>query len=318
LKNLDKKSLLILLIYLAGLILFSLVNPASAIEGRIQLEETLRIDETTAGQQFRNLSNVAYDGSKDEILITDTDANRVYIFNRRGEISGVLGRGEELQFPTGVVSDGKGTIYVGEKESGVIKVFEGEAGRVSGSYRTIVLPVKEGEKKASPCGMAISSGGDLLVVDSINGWILVFDPDGEFRYRIGRGGREGKAFSFLRDIALDARGYIYAASSGIDPLKVFDQDFNYLHTVQDLLMDTEVVTDPISITVDRKKRLWVLDGAGRNLKIYDPSGHLVQTIKKDEIPGGLFLPLDIEFDVFDNLMILERGADRLRVFSLRY
>ncbi len=307
-----------LLICSAVIINVLLVSPLHAFDSGIKLEEILSIDESIAGQQFIDLKSIAYDRSRDEVLVTDAGAHRVYIFNRRGALKGILGRREELRYPTSIAVSGKGKIYVGEKESGVIKVFEGAEERFSGAYKKIVLPVREDEKKPSPDRMEVGPEGELYVADGANGWILVFGSDGEFRYRIGRGGKDTKGFFLLRDVACDSRRFIYASSRGIDPLMVYDREGNCLRPLRDPGTDVEEIINPIAIAVDARNRLWVLDETEMGLWIYDPSGHHVQTIGKGEIQGGLFLPIDIEFDPFDNLYILERGAGRLRVFSLIY
>jgi tripartite motif-containing protein 2/3 len=312
------KSLLFPLICSPVMVSVLLFSPLYASDLGIKLEEILSIDESVAGQPLIDLKGVAYDGSRDEVLVTDAGAHRVYIFDRRGAIKGILGRREELRYPTGIAVDAKGKIYVGEKESGVIKVFEGAEERFSGTFKEIVLPIREGEKRPSPDRMDVGPEGKLYVVDGTNGWILVFDSDGEFRYRIGKGGGSKKGIFMLRDVACDSRKFVYASSRGIDPLMIYDNEGNYLRPLRDPGIDIEEIIKPIAIAVDGRNRLWVLDETEMDLWIYDPSGHHVQTIRKGEFQGGLFLPFDMEFDPFDNLYILERGTDRLRVFSLVY
>ncbi len=284
-------------------------------QGSIELEEALTIDGTSSGLRFQNPSDIAYDGTRDEILMADVDAGRVYIFDRHGELSGALGRSGELRLPYAVAVARDGTIYVAEKGSHAIKIFRGEKGRIGGAPDRWDLPGKVGNEVASADKLAVDSRGDLWVVDGSNGLVFVFDHAGSLRYRLGARGRGSGGFRSLRDLSIDPRGLVYTVSGGMDPLRVFDIGGNPLYSVGGDDENGEGGGDPVCTAVDNRDRLWVLDGVEGCLRVYGPTGLLLQTITKDQVPGGLFLPVDMETDEFGDLLVLERGAGRVRVFS---
>lgn len=298
-----------------GVTIFALILEARGAD--LRLEEVWTLNGEAGGHPFRSLSSLAYDITKDEYLLADTDAKQVIILDRRGELSGILGREGELRAPVGVAADGKGRIFVGERDRGEIKVFAGGDTRLSEPPEVWNLPSTDEGIGPSPGKMAVGPAGDLYVVDSTGGWILVFDAERRFRYRIGSQGREKKAFSFLQDVACDARGWIYAASRGTYPLTLFDRDGAFLRPVRDIRAVAEDVVDPIGLAVDAHNRLWVLDGARNRLVVFGPQGQHIGTLEESDFRGGLFLPVDIEFDRYDHLVLAERGAARVRLFVPR-
>jgi DNA-binding beta-propeller fold protein YncE len=296
--------------------IFAWTAPASSLGGSVSLEEILMIDRTADGRPFRTPSSVVCDPMTDEILIVDTDAGQVAIFDRHGEMTGLLGKRGELRFPVGVAVGPKGTVYVSERGASAIKVFDGETGRQTGSFTEIHLaPDPSSSESISAGKMAVGPSGDLYVVDESGGTVRAFEPDGKLKFLLWNRGEAGKGFPSLRDVVVDPLGAIYTASRGLDPLNLFDRKGRYLHPVRDQRLDVEDVSDPVGIAVDGRNRLWVLDGAREDLRVYDPSGQHLQTIREDDIPGRLFFPVDIEIDRFDDILILERGAGRLRKFT---
>lgn len=289
---------------------------SQANAGEIRLEEEIVIEKGPDGRPFQRLTSVAADRTRNEILIVDSDFNRIFVSDRRGEIATILGRREELKNPVGVAVDGKGAVYVSERNIAKIKIFQDEAERMSGNFSEFDLPFEK-NRGISPGKMAVGPEGRILVVDEKNGWILVFDSERNFEYRIGSSGRDGKPFKSIVDAVFDARGVLYSAGRGLNPLSEFDKGGEFVRSIEDIRIELEVI-QPIGIAVDSRNRLWVLDGVRNSMTIYGPAGNHIQTIEEGEIPGGLFLPVDIEFDGFDNLLVLEQGAGRLRVFSQRY
>lgn len=306
----------ILIALMTGLFLFQTTG-TMALGVTVQLEEILAIERGPEGRPFQRLTSVIHDRSRNEILIVDSGANRVYILDSRGEFKNVLGRGEELKKPVGVAVDRKGTIYISEHNSATIKIFEGEAGRMSGTFSEMVLPVENGEI-VSPGKLAIGPEGRIFVVEEKKGWIFVFDSERKYQYRMGSKGMEGQGFTSIADVASDPRGTVYSASRGMNPLNEFDRSGQFVQPIRDPRNEMEEIIDPVGIAVDSRNRLWVLDRTRENLSIYGPTGSHMETIEEEDIPGGLFIPVDIDFDGFDNLLILEQGSGRLRLFSQRY
>ena len=306
----------VLAMMLPALILF-LAPGSHAWVGEVSLVEEMVIERGPDGRSFQRLTSVAYDRSRNEIVIVDSGADRVYALDRRGEFTNILGRGGELREPVGVAVDGKGAIYISERNAPKIKIFEREPGRVAGTFTELVLPV-DADEAVSPGKVTIGSAGTIFVVEEKNGWIFVFDSERNFLYRMGRKGKDGKAFHSLIDLACDSRGIVYSASRGLDPLNEFDKRGQFVQSVSDPRADMEEVIHPVGIAADSRNHLWVLDGTRESISIYGPASEHVQTIEEGDIPGGLFLPVDIDFDVFDNLLVLEQGAGRLRVFSQHY
>jgi DNA-binding beta-propeller fold protein YncE len=303
---------------IGALCLFGLPGPSPAAEAAVTLEEILVIDTASAGLPLGNPVDVACNRRTGEILVADTDAGHVAVFGRGGEPIGLLGRDGELRQPVGVAVGPDGVVYVSERGSGTLKVF-GAARRTAAVPELVLSREGPGEGPPTAGRMAVAPDGRLCVVDGRNGRIRVLDPRGEGRQvRLGPGGSGDGRFSSPRDVAVDGRGWIYVAARGADPLTAFDREGVFLHVVRDLRMAVEDVSDPVGLRTDSRNRLWVLDAAREEVRIYGPVGQHLHTITGKGFRGGLFLPVDIEIDAFDRVLILERGAGRVRVFEPRF
>jgi len=179
-------------------------------------------------------------GANGEKIIADTGNNRIVILDGSGNFvrsfgsQCKLGEGEaggcvdpdgdgplELgdgQFfePWGIDADAQGNIYVSDTWNGRIQVFDNEGNflRKWGRYGSTNGELTDANALFGPRGLAVDSGGNLLVADTGNKRIIQFTPDGELVNQVGGGGVILGRFEEPVDVAVNQLdGSVYVSDA---------------------------------------------------------------------------------------------------------
>jgi DNA-binding beta-propeller fold protein YncE len=150
-----------------------------------------------------------------------------------------------------------------------------------------------------PAGVAVDPRGNLWVADSLNGWFVIFSPEGVVLETWGTRGNEDGQFEFQchgeggGDVAFDAAGNIYVADAGNGRIQKFAPDRTFLTSwlsegriVDSQLLvtgrGTQGVVDrpplcPGAIAVDGQGRVVVSDRGASKIEVFDPGGRPLAT-----------------------------------------
>ena len=124
--------------------------------------------------------------------------------------------------------------------------------------------------------------GEVFVADQRAPRILIFGPDGEFRYQIPG----GDVFSSVYDVAVDPEGYLFAAVRHQLRLAIFELDFDGLPLGEVVLSGLpDGVDEPLikSLAISPSgDRLYLLDRANNAVWITGRDGSLVGSIDLTE------------------------------------
>ncbi|TDA67495.1 MAG: hypothetical protein D9V47_10560 [Clostridia bacterium] len=161
--------------------------------------------------QFNYPVGVAVAGNR--VYVSDLNNHRIQVFDMGGGYQGLFPSGEkQVLAPTAITADRQERIYVVDKASQSVKVFD-KAGRllneIGGGYGEISLRF--------PMGLALAGRGDMLIADSGNARLLLVDDMGEVR-------KEAKSAVMPRGVAVDAYGRIYVADSFNHRIIQFDDN----------------------------------------------------------------------------------------------
>ena len=238
---------------------------------------------------------------------------------------------DSLNFPTALVadSDGSGYIHVVDRANGRIVVIDSQ-GRKSFEYGSLVsngfiqdiavghdgnfyfTTASHDVKIVSPAGViintfgqdesgnnilnfprgiAILATGDIVVADSGNARLVIFDPNGEVLMTVGSYGREEGFFLSPRALAVDNQDRIYVA----DPLQlrvsVFTSSGELLHSFTPLLNDGTPGA-PISFCWKPDNTLYIAAHPQHIASASPPSAP-----PSSPPPGLPILPADIDGDL---------------------
>jgi hypothetical protein len=96
-------------------------------------------------------------------------------------------------------------------------------------------------------------------------------------------------------------------------LRPFESIFTYLDEIK---LQGIKPSDAMAFAIDSAGAVYVIDKAYKQVKKFDKSGHLIQTIGSPGKGPGLFvLPWNLTCDVKDNLYVLDLAQSRVNVFD---
>ena len=192
--------------------------------------------------------------------------------------------------PYGVASIDGDTIYVSDHRLGYIQKFDANGNSISKLGDFGFYGAADGQLR-KPAGLAVDSRNNLLVANSGNNQIVVFDEEGNIQEVFGIYGQQPGELDRPYGVSVSAKGNVCVADTGNGRVQVFDRNYNFLHS----FAATKGVTvlpliSPVSVRVvrlDGKELLLICDtGQGRAL-LTDIEGEFVS-----EFRPGLIEPTD--------------------------
>ncbi len=227
--------------------------------------------------------SVAVD-SLGNIYVGDGKRGRVDILSRSGEVTGVLGQGDdEFTLPAfmAIHEDADGAhVYVVDTRQDVIKRYRGSSGALEISFGG--TGSGDGQLRA-PAGIAIA-GDELTVVDRGNSRLQVFTADGVFLRKIEppkdncgflcffEGATQGRPHD--TGLWIGAGGAMYLAETSKGRLVVLNNTGTGIGTVGDFGESPGKLRVPTDMVIDSCGRLFVASAANSRLEVFGLPGHV--------------------------------------------
>jgi DNA-binding beta-propeller fold protein YncE len=226
-------------------------------------------------------------GPDERVLVADSAAKAVLVFDRSGKRVASFGR-DELERPTGLAVDrSRGVVYVVDSSS-----------HASNKHRVLAYDL-EGHKlrelgpRDGPAGrgnadgqfffpsyVAVDQSGMVYVSDTMNFRIQVFGPDGKFVRKFGESGDGPGTFQRLKGLAFDAFGNLYAVDGGHANVQIFNRDFRVLMFFGGAANKLEYFDVPSGIAIDpRRNRIYVCNEYLARINVYE----LINTTEADSL-----------------------------------
>jgi sugar lactone lactonase YvrE len=239
---------------------------------------------------FASPINVTYDRNGN-IYVADANLNVIRKISK-GVVTTLAGNVEKgakngqdtaarFQYPTGVVADRAGNVYVADfvnnmirkiTPSGLVSTFAGNVN--SGSDDGLGTDARF----TLPYSLAIDANDFIYVADTYNNRIRRITPDGMVTTFAGSGapGRTdgvGKAATFRvpYSIAIDKDGDMYVADQGNNCIRKITKQ-----GVVSTLTDTTFI-EPVSVAVDSRKRLYLTTTKRFDILQFDEKGKQIGT-----------------------------------------
>jgi DNA-binding beta-propeller fold protein YncE len=197
------------------------------------------------------------------VIVPDTHYFRVLFYEPDGtpidsaSMGGTPGKGPgEFGWPTDVVEDSQGNIYVSEyNESDRIQKFSPEGEYLLQWGGTGEEP---GQFRRPQC-MAVDAQDRIWVADACNHRIQVFDTDGKLLKIWGQEGSGPGKLYYPYGIALDVQGTVYVCEYGNERIQKFTEEGKSLGTWGGPGRAPGQLRNPWAIAIDSQGRLHVLD-----------------------------------------------------------
>lgn len=217
---------------------------------------------------------------------------------------------EGFESPIGVVAADDGRIYVSDSQAKVVHVF-GDNGK---RY----LQAIGGGVLERPTGLALDPAtGDLLVVDTLAGQIVVFDTE-DLRSKafIGRKGDERRTFNFPTNITVAKDGTVYVTDSMNFRIQALGPDFAFRRSFGAPGDAPGFFSRPKGVATDSEGHVYVVDALFDNVQIFDSEGRLLLAFgSSGSAPGEFWLPNEIFIDAEDRIYVSDAYNQRIQVFQ---
>ena len=218
-----------------------------------------------------------------------------------------------LATPDGVVVTQNEEIIVVEREDYCVTILnkEGEKLRSLGKGKT-----KYTLNFRSPCGVAISHDGHILVTDLHQIRKITFEGDrvASFGDEIGRYGFNNFYLNWPSGIAVHpTTGQIFLADKVNNRIQVFNSDLTYFTSFGQ--RHKSMFRFPSDVTFDNEGYLYVVDrDHSRIIKLTSTGQYISQIGSQGSNPGQLCRPSSITID--NNLVyVSDWGNDRISIFD---
>ena len=260
-------------------------------------------------------------GPNQNLYVSDATVHSVFIYdaslNPTAELTGFNG-------PLGVAVDSFGNIYVGNRGSYNVEMYDS-----SGAF---VRSLGDGKIKM-PNDMAFDQQGNLYIVDSESKKVWVYASSGTLLRTIGSAGLGNGRFKFPCSLIIQNRTNssgqqvqeLYVGDQGQGLIQVFDLQGNFLRAFGGKptsgMLGYKVKGKFAmlqSLQMDANDRLHVLDSAFNNIQILNPDTGAYITVygTRGSDPGQLRLPLDMVIDSIGQVVVANYGNKRIETLSM--
>lgn len=218
---------------------------------------------------------VAVDEKRGRVYVSDSAQGAVKVFTSDGGKPAGEIRGGEMGRPTGIA------IHAAKDELLVLDTVHSAILRFSlADHRLKGIVGKEGEGDGSfhaPTHIAVSRSGNILVTDSLNYRVQVFDPEGRFLRGFGAPGDGPGTFSRPKGVAVDSDENVYVVDALFANVQVFDKEGRLLMAFGKHGQRFGEFWLPSGIFIDGRDMIYVSDSYNKRVQIF-------QYLKDGELP----------------------------------
>ena len=250
-------------------------------------------------------------GDKGELFVTEYTNCRYTVFDAQGQRVLTIGSEGKPPFgegwPTGIVTDGEGNVYVASTNNKVYKFNRrgevvksiGKRGRNIGEF-------------TSPQGV-VYHNNQVCVSDRDNGRVQVFDSNLNFVRSFGHGDGPGQ-LKEPRDIDFDTQGNIYVVDFLQHEVLVFSEDAQYQRHFGQGEQGKGELTEPRGLCVSGDY-VYVTEQYNHRVSIFRTSGEFVHSFGKlGSGRGELNRPYGIAVDQDGFVFVCDCSNNRIQVF----
>ena len=218
----------------------------------------------------------------------------------------------ELEKPRAMAIGPEDEIYLVDMTAR-IQVFNADGNYLRG-WRT------PASANGRPTGMTAAKNGRLLVADTHDYRVLVYEADGTPVPDATLGGVHGAGpgeFGWVTDVAEDSKGNLYVGEYGEnDRIQKFSPAGEYLLQWGGSGEQIGQFRRPQSIQIDEQDRVWVADSCNHRIQVFDDQGKvLFHWGKEGSGPGELYYPYCLALDEAGHVYVCEYGNNRVQKFT---
>ncbi len=205
---------------------------------------------------------------KDNIYVTDSESGKIFVFERGGKLSHVIGslKGGEGRFkrPTGIAVDSaaqriyvtdtlRNQIFMMDMQGNVLQKI-GKNGSGNGEFNF-------------PTELRLD-GPNLIVVDAMNFRVQALDRSGAFQFAIGKlGDAPGEMFR-PKGVAIDSEGHLYVVEGMSAMVQVFNREGQLLYYFGKKGTGFGDFQLPTDLFIDKTDHVYVVDSYNHRVQAF--------------------------------------------------
>ncbi len=249
--------------------------------------------------------------SKGRLIVSDPTTTTLHVLNGKDSFRIAGGKDRRLRMPGAVAVDANDRIYVIDRDSGLIQVYDPD-----GIYLYSLGKLGNESQYDDPTALAIDSKlSALYIVDTGRNLVVKTDTGGRAMARVGRyrGRILGTEFENPHEIAV-ANDHVYVLDRNGSRVKVFDLNLNF---VRELALQVPVrgPASEIGFGVDDSGEIFVTAGGG--IRIFSSEGVLLGAFGQSGARAGEFTePSGLCVDRSGKLFVSDTYNSRVQVFQI--
>ncbi|KAH9361848.1 uncharacterized protein LOC144160120 [Haemaphysalis longicornis] len=168
--------------------------------------------------------------------------------------------------------------------------------------------VKEGQF-AEPSGVAVNAQNEIIVADTNNHRIQIFDQQGRFKRQFGECGRRDGQFCFPKRLAIirQSGDIVVAERMPTHQIQIYNQQGGFVRK-----FGATILEHPRAVAVDPEGRVVVVECKVMRVAIFDQSGNV---LKKFNCYGRLGFPNAVAVNNNEEIFISDNRAHCIQVFD---
>lgn len=243
------------------------------------------------------------------LFVVDTLGATVHDMNTEKNRYTAIGGGSAVfKTPIGICEDDRGSVYISDSAAGQVYRYSLQGGTISPFLKK---PLRR------PTGIAWNQAtGMIYVTDTAAHQVVVFDRDGQERFRIGASGDSPGQFNFPTDLFIDKRGRLFVTDALNARIQIFSADGQLIRSFGQPGDRAGSFAKPKGVAVDSEGHIYVCDALQDTVQIFDETGELLLVFGSRGAGAGEFMmPTGIHIDASDRVYIGDALNKRVQVFQ---
>ena len=242
-------------------------------------------------------------------------------YNLRDEPLMIIG-GEKIGLcdPTGIATDSSNQIYIVDRGNNRVLVCSDKGKPVL----TIDNSDTEKNRFQSPLDVSISKT-KIIVTDSKNNRIQVFDKDGTFLHSIGKYGEDDGELKEPNGVAVDSKGNIVVADTMNHRVQIFRESGEFVSNFGRLGTKEGEFRFPSGVVLDKSGNIIVCDSGlweesnkenNNRIQVFNTNGEYLYEFGTTGQDNGQFKkPARVAVDKKGRLLVTDMENNRIQVFK---
>jgi len=165
----------------------------------------------------------------------------------------------------------------------------------------------------SPRGVT-DSNGNILVTDTNNHRIQIFDSEGKFISTFGSNGNGNGQFSNPWGIAMNSKGNILVGEYSGNRIQIFNSEGEFLSMFGQGEIKNVQFHDPKGISIDKNDNIYISDAS--RIQIFNSEGKFISTFGERGVGNCQFnYPIGITINSKGNIHVCDNNNHRIQIFD---